>query len=234
MRVLRLLVALLLAVTLAATTIWAGANLEALEPKRIAASLGAFGALTPLAFAVARVVGAVVLLPGAVLAIAAGMLFGPVWGTVYNVLAATVGAVIAFAIARFLAPNWAAHAVEGHLRLTAMVQSVEAEGWRFVAFVRLMPLLPYNLLNYALGLTNIRLSHYTLATLLGMIPIDLAYSYAGYAGYQALTGTSGAMQSALIALAVFALLLFVPSLLRRQRLRREALAASASSRTSRC
>jgi uncharacterized membrane protein YdjX (TVP38/TMEM64 family) len=161
-------------------------------------------------------------LPGAVIAIAGGTLFGPVWGTIYNVLAATVGAVIAFAVARFLAPNWAARAVEGRVRFAGMVQAIEAEGWRFVVFVRLMPVLPYNLLNYALGLTSIRLSHFTLATLFGMIPIDIAYSYLGYAGYQALAGESGAMRSALIAVAVFVTLLFVPTFVRRQRLRRQA------------
>jgi uncharacterized membrane protein YdjX (TVP38/TMEM64 family) len=94
-----------------------------------------------------------------------------------------------------------------------------------VAFVRLMPVLPYNLLNYALGLTSIRLSHFTLATFVFMIPIDVAYSYLGYAGYQALTGEAGATQSILIAVAVFAVLLFVPPFVRRHQRRREALAA---------
>ncbi len=223
MRAIRLVVALLVAAALAGTAIWAGYNFDKLEPKHIAESLGQYGALAPAVFAVARIVGAVVLLPGAVLAIAAGMLFGPVWGTVYNVLAATVGAVIAFVIARFLAPNWAARAVDGRMRLAAMMQAIDAEGWRFVAFVRLMPVLPYNLLNYALGLTSIRLSHYTLATLVFMIPIDVAYSYMGYAGYQALTGETGAMRSALIGIGLFAALLFVPLLARRYRRQREAL-----------
>ena len=219
----RLAVLLIVTTALAGTAIWAAFNLDALEPKRIADVLGAYGALAPAAFAVARIVGAVLLLPGAVLAIAAGMLFGAVWGTVYNVLSATVGAVIAFAIARFVAPNWAARAVEGRVGLAAMVQSIEAEGWRFVAFVRLMPVLPYNLLNYALGLTSIRLSHFTLATLVFMIPIDVAYSYLGYAGYQALSGEAGAMRSALIGVGVFATLLFVPAFVRRHRRRRAAL-----------
>jgi uncharacterized membrane protein YdjX (TVP38/TMEM64 family) len=220
--------ALLLMVTAAClgTAIWAGFNLEALEPKRIAEMLGAYGALSPAAFAVVRVIGAVVLLPGAVLAIAAGMLFGPIWGAVYNVLAATLGAVLAFGIARFLAPNWAARAVKGRVGLAAMMQSIDAEGWRFVAFVRLVPVLPYNVLNYALGLTSIRLSDFTLATLVFMIPIDVAYSYLGYAGYQALSGGAGAMRSAAIGVTLFATLMFVPTFMRRYRRRREALVAA--------
>ena len=219
----RFVVLLIVTTALLGTAIWVGFNLDALEPQRIADTLGTYGALAPAAFAIARVAGAVLLLPGAVLAIAAGMLFGPLWGAVFNVLAATVGAVLAFAIARFLAPNWAARAVEGRVGLTAMMQAIETEGWRFVAFVRLMPVLPYNLLNYALGLTSIRLSHFTLATLVFMIPIDVAYSYLGYAGYQALSGETGAMRSALIAVGVFAALLFVPPFVRRYRRKREAL-----------
>jgi len=219
----RLIVLLIVTTAVLGATTWAAFNLEALEPKRIAETVGAYGALAPAAFAVARILGAVLLLPGAVLAIAAGMLFGPFWGAVYNVLAATVGAVLAFAIARFLAPNWAARAVEGRVGLTAMMQSIDAEGWRFVAFVRLMPVLPYNLLNYALGLTSIRLSHFTLATLVFMIPIDVAYSYLGYAGYQALSGETGAMRSTLIAVGLFATLLFVPTFVRRYQRSREAL-----------
>jgi uncharacterized membrane protein YdjX (TVP38/TMEM64 family) len=214
---------LLVVAALVGTAIWAGYNFDKLEPKRIAESLSQYGALAPAVFALARIVGAVVLLPAAVLAIAAGMLFGPVWGTVYNVLSATLGAVITFAIARFLAPNWAERAVDGHVRLAAMMRAIDAEGWRFVAFVRLMPFLPYTVLNYALGLTSIRLSHYTLATLVFMIPIDVAYSYLGYAGYQALTGEAGATQSALIGVGLIAALLFVPLLARRYRRQRDSL-----------
>jgi uncharacterized membrane protein YdjX (TVP38/TMEM64 family) len=226
LRLLRIAVALLVAVVLIGTGIWAAFNLEALEPERIAAALRQYGTLTPAAFVMARVLGAVVLVPGSVLAIAAGILFGPIWGAVYNVLAATIGAVIAFAIARFVAPNWIARVMDGRVGLAAMMQEIEADGWRFVAFVRLVPVFPYNLLNYALGLTSIRLLPYTLATLLCMFPVDLAYSYLGYAGRKALTGESGATQTALLAVGGFAALTFVPTFTRRFRRRREALLAA--------
>jgi uncharacterized membrane protein YdjX (TVP38/TMEM64 family) len=214
---------LIVSAAVLASAIWAAFNLDALEPERIATALERYGALTPAAFAVARILGAVVLVPGSVLAIAAGILFGPIWGAFYNVLAATVGAVLAFAIARFIAPHWIARAVEGRVRLEAMTEAIDSEGWRFVAFVRLVPIFPYNVLNYALGLTNIRLVPYTLTTLVCMIPVDLAYSYIGYAGRQALTGESGAVRTILLALAGFAALVFVPTLVRRYRRRRDAL-----------
>jgi uncharacterized membrane protein YdjX (TVP38/TMEM64 family) len=214
---------------LVATGIWAAFHFDELEPTRIAESLRGYGAWAPAAFAVARILGAVVLLPGAVLAIAAGILFGPIWGAVWNVLAATAGAVLVFAMTRFVAPNWAARVVEGRVGLAAMMQAIDQEGWRFVAFVRLMPIFPYNLLNYALGLTNVRLSHYTLATLVCMIPVDLAYSYLGHAGYQALTGQSGALKTALLALGGLAALTFLPEFVRRYRRDRASLLGSGDS-----
>jgi uncharacterized membrane protein YdjX (TVP38/TMEM64 family) len=214
LRALRIAVLVLLAAALGAGAIWATQHLDELDPERIAASLRAYGALAPLAFTAVRVIAAVLLLPNNVVAIAAGTVFGPFWGTVWNVVAATLGAVIAFSIARFVAPGWATKAVKGHDKLAALMRTVEAEGWRSVAFVRLMPLLPYNLLNYALGLTTIRLSQYTAATFVFMIPIDVAYSYIGYAGYQAMTGHGGALRSVLIAVGLIAALLFVPMLAR--------------------
>ncbi len=229
MRSLRFIVALIVVTALLGTSVWAAFNLSAFDPERIADVLRRYGSLTPTAFFVARVLGAVVLVPGSVLAIAAGILFGPVWGVVYNVLAATVGGVLAFAIARFVAPDWIARVVDGRVGLAAMMQEIDAEGWRFVAFVRLVPVFPYNLLNYALGLTSIRLLPYTLATLVCMIPVDFAYSYLGYAGRKALTGESGAVRTALLAMAGFAALTFVPTFLRRFRRRREALLDAGSS-----
>lgn len=228
MRSLRILVALLLLAALAGGAFWAVDNLDKLEPERLAESLRSYGPLAPLVFIAVRVVAAVLLFPNNVIAIAAGTAFGPVWGTIYNLISATIGAVIAFGIARFVAPGWAERAVAGRVKLAALVQSVEEEGWRFVAFVRLMPLLPYNLLNYALGLTRIKLSHYTAATFVFMIPIDVAYSYLGYAGYQALTGHRGAVQSAIIGVGVFAALLFVPLIVRRYKRQRAAAESSSA------
>lgn len=220
MRALRIAVLVLLTAALVAGAIWAAQNFDKLDPERIADSLRSYGALAPAAFIAVRVVAAVLLFPNNVVAIAAGAVFGPFWGTVYNLISATLGAVIAFSIARFVAPGWVENAVKGHDKLKALVHSVEAEGWRAVAFVRLMPLLPYNLLNYALGLTKIRLSHYTVATFVFMIPIDVAYSYFGYAGYQAMTGGRGALRSVLIGVGVFGALLFIPVLVRGYRRQR--------------
>ncbi|HGG58736.1 MAG TPA: TVP38/TMEM64 family protein [Gammaproteobacteria bacterium] len=91
------------------------------------------------------------------------------------------------------------------------------EGWRFVAFVRLVPLFPFNLLNYALGLTRIPLLHYVIASYLFMAPGAVAYTWLGYVGREALAGSEGMVKKALLALALLAGAAFLPRMIRRFR-----------------
>jgi len=140
-------------------------------------------------------------------------LFGPVLGTLYNLTGATAGALLAFLTARYLASEWVERKTEG--RLKQIMDGVESEGWRFVAFVRLVPLFPFNLLNYALGLTRIRLSHYVVASYFCMFPGALAYTYLGYVGREAIKGTEGIIQKGLLAVGLLALVVFIPRFVRR-------------------
>ena len=94
---------------------------------------------------------------------------------------------------------------------------MEAEGWRFVAFVRLVPLFPFNLLNYALGLTRIPLAAYVLASLVCMLPGTFVYTWLGYAGREAFAQNDAALRYGLIGLALLAAVAFLPRLLRRLR-----------------
>ena len=169
------------------------------------------GIWAPLLFMAVYAVAAVLFLPGSVLTLAGGALFGPVLGTFYNLTGATIGATLAFLIARYLASDWVADKTGG--RLKQLINGVEGEGWRFVAFTRLVPLFPFNLLNYALGLTRIRLSHYLLATYICMLPGAIAYTYLGYAGREAVGGGEGLIQKALLALALLAVVAFLPRLI---------------------
>jgi uncharacterized membrane protein YdjX (TVP38/TMEM64 family)/rhodanese-related sulfurtransferase len=173
------------------------------------------GMAGPLVFMGIYAIATVFFLPGSVLTLAGGALFGPVLGTFYNLTGATIGAVLAFLIARYLASDWVEQKTGG--RLKQLKQGVEGEGWRFVAFVRLVPLFPFNLLNYALGLTRIRLSHYLIATYLFMLPGAIAYTYLGYAGREAVTGSEGLIQKGLLAIALLAAVAFFPSLIGRLR-----------------
>ena len=173
------------------------------------------GPAGPILFMLIYALGAVFFLPGSALTLAGGALFGPVWGTLYNLTGATLGATLAFLIARYLASDWVERKTGG--RLQQLKQGVEGEGWRFVAFVRLVPLFPFNLLNYALGLTRIKLSHYLIASYVCMFPGALAYTYLGYAGREAVAGGEGLIQKAMLALALLALVAFLPRLIGRLR-----------------
>ena len=166
------------------------------------------GAAGPIVFMLLYAVGTILFFPGSVLTLAGGALFGPVMGTVYNLTGATLGATICFIIARYLASDMVAQKAGG--RVKQLILGVESEGWRFVAFVRLVPLFPFNLLNYALGLTKIRLSAYVGATYLFMLPGAIAYTYVGYAGREAVAGGEGLIQKALLALALLAVVAFLP------------------------
>jgi len=169
------------------------------------------GPVAPLLFMLIYALATVLFLPGSVLTLAGGALFGPVLGTVYNLTGATLGATLAFLIARYLASDWVADKTGG--RVKQLINGVEGEGWRFVAFVRLVPLFPFNLLNYALGLTRLRLLHYILATYVFMLPGAIAYTYLGYAGREAVAGGEGMIQKGLLALALLAVVAFLPRLI---------------------
>ena len=166
------------------------------------------GAAGPIVFMLIYIVGTVLFFPGSVLTLAGGALFGPVLGTFYNLTGATLGAAISFVIARYLASDWVEQKTGG--RMKQLKQGVEGEGWRFVAFVRLVPLFPFNLLNYALGLTRIRFSHYVIASYLCMLPGAVAYTYLGYVGREAMAGEEGVIQKSLLALALLAVVAFIP------------------------
>jgi uncharacterized membrane protein YdjX (TVP38/TMEM64 family)/rhodanese-related sulfurtransferase/sulfur relay (sulfurtransferase) complex TusBCD TusD component (DsrE family) len=188
---------------------------SALSTQALESWVQQFGAAGPLVFMAVYAIGTVLFLPGSVLTLAGGALFGPVWGTFYNLTGATLGATLAFLIARYLASDWVAHKASGWMK--QLMDGVEKEGWHFVAFVRLMPLFPFNLLNYALGITRIPLLHYVVASYLFMLPGALAYTYLGYAGREAIAGGEGLIQKSLLALALLGLVAFLPRLIKRLR-----------------
>jgi len=173
------------------------------------------GVAAPLIFMALYAAATVLFLPGSILTISGGALFGPVWGTFYSLTGATLGATLAFLVARYLASDWVARKAGG--RLKQLIEGVETESWRFIAFVRLVPLFPFNLLNYALGLTRIKLSHFIVTSYICMLPGSIAFTYLGYAGREAAAGSEGSIQKGLLALGLLALIVFLPRLIRRMR-----------------
>ena len=174
-----------------------------------------FGQAGPLVFIGLYAVATVLFLPGSIITLVGGALFGPLWGVLYNLTGATIGATAAFMISRYLVADWVEQ--KSGPRVRHLKTGVEAEGWRFVAFVRLVPLFPFNLLNYALGLTRIQVSHYVATTYIAMLPGAVAYTYLGYAGREFIAGGEGLIQKGLLALALLALAIFLPGLIRRLR-----------------
>lgn len=189
---------------------------DRLDVQAIDAWLQGAGPGGVIAFIALYAVAAVLFLPGSVLTIAGGALFGPVLGTLYNLTGATLGAVLAFAASRYLFGDRLLR--KGGDRLRRLTEGVEAGGWRFVAFVRLVPLFPFNLSNYALGLTRIPLPAYALASFFGMMPGAFAYTWLGHAGRRVLEGPGEeTIGTALLAVGLVAAALFLPRLIRRTR-----------------
>jgi len=206
---------LALALAIAGAAVWLALNRDRLDPALIEGTIRNLGLWAPLAHVALFTIGTVLFVPGAIFGLAGGALFGPLWGTLLNLAGATLGATASFLIARYLAADWVRR--RAGARIERLITGVEAEGWRFVAFVRLVPLFPFNLLNYALGLTRIPLTQYILASLVCMAPGTLAYTWLGYAGRQALAGNESAIRYGLIALALLAVVAFLPRLIRRLR-----------------
>ncbi len=166
------------------------------------------GSAAPIVFILVYALATPLFLPGSILTLAGGALFGPLLGTFLNLTGAVIGATLSFLVSRYVASDWVANKTGGKLK--RLIKGVESEGWRFVAFVRLVPLFPFNLLNYALGLTKIKLSHYVAASFLFMLPGAVAYTYLGFASREAMTGGEGLVQKILLALGLLAIIAFLP------------------------
>lgn len=210
-----LLPRLALGLAILAAALWLAFNRDRLDPTAVENLIRSLSLWAPLAHVVLFALGTILFVPGALFGLAGGALFGPVWGTILNLAGATLGATVAFLVARYIAADWVRAKAGG--RLKRLVAGVEAEGWRFVAFTRLVPLFPFNLLNYALGLTRISVVPYVLTSLICMAPGTLVYTWLGYAGREAIAGNDAAIRYGLIGLALLAAVAFLPRLARRLR-----------------
>jgi uncharacterized membrane protein YdjX (TVP38/TMEM64 family) len=137
------------------------------------------GAWAPILFMAAYVILELLFVPALPLTILAGIAFGPLWGTVYTWIAATVSAALAFLITRHGGREMVERWIAGHPRLARIDEAVARHGWYILAFTRLVPVFPFNLQNYAYGLTGLRFSTYLLVTAVFMIPGTAALVIAG-------------------------------------------------------
>lgn len=137
------------------------------------------GLWAPVVFVGMYVLVCVLIIPGSILTLGAGAVFGVLRGTLYTIVGATLGATVAFLFGRTLLRDWVKRRVEASPRLKAVDDAVEREGGKLVFLLRLSPLIPFSLSNYVYGLTKIRLLHYVIASAVGMLPGILLYAYIG-------------------------------------------------------
>src|SRR5262249_31165984 len=140
------------------------------------AGLGPWG---PVIFVLLYVAATVLSLPGAILTLGAGFVFGVVKGSIIVSISATLGATAAFLVGRYLARDWVAKKIEGNAKFKAIDKAVAREGWKIVGLTRLSPVFPFVLLNYAFGITQVSLRDYVLASAVGMVPGTVMYVYIG-------------------------------------------------------
>jgi uncharacterized membrane protein YdjX (TVP38/TMEM64 family) len=135
-----------------------------------------------LLYAAVYIAAVLLFVPGILLTLGAGFLFGLGWGIAVVSVASTVAAALAFVIARYLARGAVRRLAERNPRFEAIDRAIGEEGWKVVALLRLSPLVPFSLSNYLYGLTSVRFVPYLLTSWVAMLPATVLYVYLGAAG----------------------------------------------------
>jgi len=199
-RVFRFFVLGLLAVGAIAAWRWRAV----LNPIAITSAIRSYPA-APLAFIAAHIAASLMFVPRTLLAIVAGLLFGAGWGIFWGALGSVAGATAGFVAARYLGSG--IMRFQRAARITPLLERIERGGWRSVALLRLIPIIPHSLANFGLGLTRLPLGSYAFGSLIGQLPLTIAYAELGAAGERLLIGSPGWIQPTMIGLAVLSLLL---------------------------
>jgi uncharacterized membrane protein YdjX (TVP38/TMEM64 family) len=178
--------------------------------------IGGFGVAAPLVFIAIYVVATVAFLPGTPLSLLAGLVFGPVFGTLWAVIGATIGATLAFLVGRYAARGLVEDWTSNDEGLKRLDEGVERQGWRMLLITRLVPLFPFNLQNYAYGLTKIGLATYVLLTALCIVPGAAVFTLAGGSLASARQDPTKTFVYLGVAAVLFVAVSLVPGLIRRR------------------
>ena len=215
-----LILALLIAGVVGARALGLGELIRLENAARLKRWIENFGALAPVVFVVGYVLAVIFFVPALPMTVLAGVAFGPVWGALYAWIAATTGAALSLLAARYgvrgLVDRW----VQASPRFARMDAQVAEHGWRIVMVTRLVPIFPFNLQNYAYGLTRIGFWPYAITSAICMLPGTAAFTFAG----GALSEGRGDLRRTLGYLAVAGVLLVLVSLIPRWLQRRSRLA----------
>ena len=169
----------------------------------------------PAAFIAVHIVASLVFVPRTLMALVAGLVFGAWWGVLWAASGSVLGAVAGFLIARYIDSGLLD--VRTGTRISALLARVERGGWRMVAVLRLVPVIPHSLTNYALGLTRLKLAAYACGSLLGQLPLTIAYVDLGAAGGRVMLGSADWLLPSAIGASALALSLLIPLFARRFR-----------------
>lgn len=187
---------------------WFNRTYLQLSPAMIREWILDFGLLAPFIYIVVYTLRPMILFPASILSIAGGLAFGALWGTVYTVIGATLGAVLSFIVARKLGKNLVNKEWTGHFY--KIQRQMEDNGFLYVVSLRFIPLFNFDMISYAAGISKVRPRAFFLGTLLGIIPGTFAYNFLGS------SFADGGIQTVLIAVAIFALILLVPLFFRKK------------------
>jgi uncharacterized membrane protein YdjX (TVP38/TMEM64 family) len=184
-----------------------------LDPIAITTAISRYPA-APLGFLAAHIAASLVFIPRTLLAIVAGLLFGAGWGIVWAELGSVTGAAAGFLLARYISSGLIDF--QRSSRVRSLLEWVERGGWRAVALLRLIPIMPHSVGNYGLGLTALPLGAYAFGSLIGQLPMTIAYVELGAAGERLLDGGAGWIEPTLIGSAALSLSVLFSAYFRRR------------------
>jgi uncharacterized membrane protein YdjX (TVP38/TMEM64 family) len=202
-----LLIISLLFIVVVGGLLWLNYKVLHLGPEEIRAWILSFGWAAPILFILIYTIRPLILFPASILSLAGGLAFGPIWGTVYTIVGATMGAVLSFWLARFLGANFFLVRLKKWGKFETQLQQ---KGFFYILLVRLIPVFPFDLISYAAGVSKVKFSAFLLGTLLGIIPGTFAYNFLGSSFLQ------GKMLYVVIAVAVFVLVTLIPFFLKKR------------------
>ena len=136
------------------------------------------GSLGGFVFILLYIIATILLIPGSILTLGAGVVFGVIWGSIYVLVGAVIGETAAFLLGRYITRDWISHKIAQNKTFAALNQALNREGLKIILLTRLSPIFPFSLLNYAFGVTGISLRDYFFGSV-GMIPMTITYVYLG-------------------------------------------------------
>lgn len=205
---------------LAARSLGLGDLIRLENVARLKQGIEGYGALAPAVYIAGYILAVVFFVPGLPITVLGGVAFGPLWGTFYVWIAATIGAALAFLVARYGVRSTVERWVQASPRIAKMDGQVAEHGWRIVMLTRLVPIFPFNLQNYAYGITRIGFWPYAITSSICMLPGTAAFTFAG----GAFSDGRGDVRRTLAYLAIAGVLLVLISLIPRWLHRRSKLA----------